>query len=72
LSEQSVLLECADLAVSSPSFLDEVVKEVLVARGARELRAMRTSRRVGELLHRAATNRGVHDRLVVILRDEAL
>lgn len=68
LSGESVALDCSGLTVSTPSFLDEVVKEILVARRARLLDVLDASDRVRVLLERAAGNRGVGERLRVAVR----
>lgn len=65
LAGVSVVLDCTGLAVGTPSFLDEIVKEVLVTRGAAGLEVMKGSTRVARLAERAAANRGVADRLIV-------
>lgn len=68
LSGESVVLDCAGLAVSTPSFLDEIVKQVLVNRRARLFEVVDASHRVRVLLERAAANRGVSERLRVAIR----
>lgn len=68
LTDQSILLDCTDLTVSSPSFLDELVKQVLVLRNASVLDAHAASERTRTLLERAAANREVVDRLRVTAR----
>lgn len=68
LSGESVALDCAELAVSTPSFLDEIVKEILVVRRAQLLDVVDASDRVRVLLERAAANRGVSERLRVAVR----
>lgn len=68
LTGQSILLDCTELTVSSPSFLDEVVKQVLVLRNATVLDAHAASERTRTLVERAAANRNVKDRLRVTPR----
>ena len=68
LSGQTVLLDCANLLVGTPSFLDEVVKQVLQVRDAATLEASDAPNRVRDLLERSAANRGVRDRLRVAVR----
>lgn len=63
LSGLPVILNCTRMDVSSPSFLDEVVKEVLVLRTAEVLEIEGASARAQSLLQRAADNRGVSERL---------
>jgi hypothetical protein len=64
LADQDVVLDCADLLVGTPSFMDEIVKEVLVIRGARSLSVQMASPRVQHLLERSAENRGLRSRLM--------
>jgi len=63
LTGESVLLDCTGMTVSSPSFLDELVKQVLVQRKASVLDAYAASQRTRALLERAASNRNVAGRL---------
>jgi hypothetical protein len=71
LSSISVAIDCQDLTISTPSFWDEIVKQVLESRDASSLSVLQASSRAGELARRAAENRGVADRLSVVLRDDA-
>lgn len=64
LAGQDVILDCAELLVGTPSFLDEVLKQVLMGRHARSLSVEGASSRVHDLLERSAENRGLRDRLV--------
>lgn len=66
LNGKSVLLDCGGLVVATPSFLDEIVKEVLVIREADLLEILGATPRAVELAKRAADNRGVVDRLRVV------
>jgi hypothetical protein len=68
LSAVPLVLECGGLEVTTPSFLDELVKETLVVRKARLLEIEDASARTGTLIQRAADNRQVADRLNVALR----
>jgi len=68
LTGRAVLLDCTGLMVSTPSFLDELVKQVLVLRSAGVLDAHGASERTRTLLERAAENRNVADRLRVTPR----
>lgn len=68
LSAISLVLECEGLEVTTPSFLDELVKETLVLRKARLLEVENASARTGALVQRAADNREVADRVSVALR----
>lgn len=65
LSGSDVVLDCAQLLVGTPSFLDEIVKQVLVERGADSLRVQGAADRVQQLLERSAVNRAIRDRLVL-------
>lgn len=64
LGDQDVVLDCADVLVGTPSFMDEIVKEVLVVRGARSLSVQMAPARVQHLLERSAENRGLRSRLM--------
>lgn len=68
LGGQTVLLDCSALVVSTPSFLDEIVKQVLVMRDADVLEVSGAPERAGTLLERAAENRSVRERIRVALR----
>jgi hypothetical protein len=68
LSGETVLLDCSKLLVGTPSFLDEVVKQILQVRDASTLEVSDAPDRVRDLLERAAANRGVRDRLRVAVR----
>lgn len=65
LRGQRVLVDCSNLLVGTPSFLDEIVKQVLEQGGAEALEVSGAPERARELLERAAENRGVRDRLQV-------
>jgi hypothetical protein len=64
LAGQEVTLDCTDTLVGTPSFLDEVVKQVLEVRGASTLSVHAASPRVQHLLERSAENRQLRDRLL--------
>lgn len=64
LNGQDVILDCADLIVGTPSFLDEVVKQVLEVRGATTLSVQMASPRAQHLLERSAENRHLRGRLM--------
>jgi len=68
LSGQTVVLDCRDLAISTPSFFDEIVKEVLVERGAALLEVVDGDDRARSHVSRSAENRGVTDRVRTALR----
>jgi hypothetical protein len=58
-----VTVDCSALQASTPSFVDELVKAVLVDRRGRRLVIKGAPERTVELARRAAHNRGVADRL---------
>lgn len=66
LKGQTVLLDCSELVVGAPSFLDEMVKQVLVVRRADALEINGARDRARDLLERAAQNRSVRERLRVV------
>lgn len=63
LSGETILLDCSAIVVATPSFLDEIVKQVLLVRNAAALEIWSAPSRSSELLERAADNRKVADRL---------
>jgi hypothetical protein len=63
LSDVAVVLDCSALQASTPSFVDELVKAVLVERVAARLVLQSAPDRTVELARRAATNHGVAERL---------
>jgi len=65
LSGHRVVLDCSDLTVGTPSFLDEIIKVTLIEREADGLDVVHAADRVRVLLQRSAANRGVTDRLAV-------
>jgi hypothetical protein len=65
LSGTPVLVDCSALQASTPSFVDELVKVVLVDRGGSQLVIKGAPERTAELVRRAAQNRGVADRLEI-------
>jgi hypothetical protein len=68
LTGESVLVDCSALLVATPSFLDELVKQVLQLRNASALEVTDASERAHFLLTRSAENRGVGDRLRVAVQ----
>jgi hypothetical protein len=58
-----VILDCTDLRVSTPSFVDELVLAVLVEFGARELRIQHAPEQTRMYALRSAELRSVSDRL---------
>jgi len=68
LTDTSVVIDCSNLLVGTPSFLDEVVKRVLEVRSAARLEVTNAPDRVRRLLERAGENRGVGERLRVAAR----
>lgn len=69
LSEVFVAMDCQGLEVSTPSFMDELIKVVLVERGARGLLLENGRDRTRVIAQRCAQNRGVEDRLQVLSLD---
>jgi len=65
LTAESVVVDCSALLVATPSFLDELVKQVLQRRNASALEVTDASERARLLLTRAAENSGVGERLRV-------
>jgi hypothetical protein len=63
LSDTAVMADCSALQASTPSFVDELVKAVLVDRRGQRLVIKGAPDRTLELARRAAQNRGVIDRL---------
>jgi hypothetical protein len=63
LSDTVVMVDCTALQASTPSFVDELVKVVLVDRHADRLIIKGAPDRTVELARRAAQNRGVLGRL---------
>jgi hypothetical protein len=65
LSGTVVMVDCSALQASTPSFVDELVKAVLVDRRGSHLFIKAAPERTVELARRAAQNRGVLDRLEI-------
>jgi hypothetical protein len=65
LSDTVVLVDCSALQASTPSFVDELVKAVLVDRHGSQLVIKGAPERTIELARRAAQNRGVTERLEI-------
>lgn len=63
LDQSVVALDCGQLLVATPSFLDEIVKQVLIERRGERLDLVNASPRARTLAERAAQNRGVAKRL---------
>ena len=57
------MVDCTKLQASTPSFVDELVKSVLVDRAGDRLIIKGAPERTVELARRAAQNRAVADRL---------
>jgi hypothetical protein len=68
LSRVEVTMDCNELAISTPSFWDEIVREVLATRSAQSLSVVGASARAAELAKKAAANRGLTDRLTIMPR----
>ena len=65
LVDALVEIDCANVFVATPSFMDEVVKILLVERNAAVLRLTAAPERTTQHAIRAATNRGVATRLEI-------
>lgn len=65
LSDADVLLDCRGTAIATPSFTDEILKQILIERDAHSLEVVNAPHRFAELLVRAAARLGVDDRLRV-------
>jgi hypothetical protein len=68
LADAQVVINCANVEASAPSFVDEVVKVVLVERAASHLLFSHAPKRTAEYAQRSAVSRGVDDRLTVEVR----
>jgi hypothetical protein len=58
-----VLLDCRGIAIATPSFADEILKQILIERDARRLEVVNAPHRLAELLTRTAAPLGVNDYL---------
>jgi hypothetical protein len=65
LSDVALVVDCSALQASTPSFVDELIKAVLVERMATRLVLRSAPDRTVELARRAAANHGVAERLQV-------
>lgn len=63
-----VVLDCGRTAISTPSFVDEIVKELLVDREAARLDVVGANERTQGQVVRAAENRNVATRVQSALR----
>ncbi len=70
LRDGQVHVGCADLIASSPSFVDELVREVLEQRNARKLKLHNVPPEVAHWANEAAERRGVGERIMVDVRPE--
>jgi len=66
LGGRALRLNCQELRFATPSFFDEIVKQVLVERNAARLEIVAASSRGQELVERAARNRGVENRIAFL------
>ncbi len=71
LTGADVLLDCRGIAIATPSFTDEVLKQILMERGARRLTVVHAPRRFTELLQRAAARLSVDERLEIVSRPDS-
>lgn len=65
LTDADVLLDCRGTAIATPSFTDEILKQILIERDAHSLEVTNAPNRFAELLLRAAARLGIDDRLRV-------
>lgn len=63
LSGSHVVLYCRDLLSGSTSFADELVRTLIVARGARSVALVGAPARFAGHMHDSAKRRGVSDRV---------
>lgn len=63
-----VQVDCSSLQASTPSFVDELIKQVLVDRGAARLTIVQAPERTAHLAQKFAANHGVTDRLETVSR----
>lgn len=67
-STGKVTVDCTDLRASSPSFVDELVKNILVDRAARQLKLQNAPVDVAGWANDSAQRRNVAERLMVDVR----
>jgi len=65
LEGADVFIDCRATAIATPSFVDELLKQILIERSARRLRVTNAPRRFADLLLRASARLKVDDRLEV-------
>ena len=65
LSSSEVLVDCSQIQASAPSFVDELVKILLVERNAARLHLSKAPARTQHYAERSARNRGVASRLLI-------
>lgn len=65
LAGRTVLVDCAQLLTPTPSFFDELIKMVVVERGAEVVNFTNASERTALYANRSAGNRHVSDRVDV-------
>lgn len=66
LSSSDVLVDCSHVLASAPSFVDELVKIILVERKAARLLLSQAPDRTREYAERSAKNRDVDSRLIAV------
>ena len=66
LSESEIHIDCSQVEASAPSFLDEMVKILLVEREAAQVRLLGAPPRTREYAERSARNRGVDARFLAV------
>ena len=71
LSSARVVIDCSDMSAAAPSFVDEIVKEILEDRRAAQLEILDAPDRLQSHFSRSAHLRAVSDRLVFRTRYQA-
>jgi hypothetical protein len=66
LSESEIHVDCSQVEASAPSFVDEMVKILLVERDAAQVRLLSAPPRTREYAERSARNRGVDARFIAV------
>ena len=66
LEDTLIAVDCSDLRSVTPSFVDEIMKIVLIERQASRLSFINPTERAKSYVSRSAQNRGVTDRVDVV------
>jgi len=65
LDDSEVVVDCSRLEVSTPSFVDELLKVLLLDRGALRVRFVSAPERLAEYVRRAAVARSIESQVLV-------